>query len=226
MANTTLFTALNQRLLELRNNLLPVEFDPLSNYDSKTIDMTKGYTLLVHSEIEYFIESLCCIFVKLQVERYKNDKTPSPCALALVAYSKLEWTITTDEMEIPKITSSKLTDTLTTLLSKMSISYNKDIVNSNNGIKTKNLLKLIAPTGMIEHFPEVEMESFNTFGGHRGNLAHVSTKHINFDIDPLSQLNHLTNNMLPVLQAFDEKLLLLEPNLATINWEEVKPGQL
>lgn len=226
MANTALFTALNQRLLELRNNLLPVEFDPLSNYDSKTIDMTKGYTLLAHSEIEYFIESICCAFVKLQVERYRTNKTPSACALALITYSKLEWEITNDEMDVPKITSSRLTDSLTTLLSKMNISYNKDVVNSNNGIKTKNLLKLIAPTGMIDHFPEVDMENFNTFGGHRGNLAHVSTKHINFDIDPLSQLNHLNDNLLPALQAFDEKLLTHEHNLATVNWEDVKPGQL
>ncbi|MHA2936883.1 HEPN domain-containing protein [Vibrio sp. RC27] len=225
MANTDLFQSLELRLADLRTNLLPEEFDALAGYDDKTLDMTKGYTLLVHSEVEYYIESICYKFVELQVLKYRQTKQPSACAMALITYSKLDWSATNEEVEIPTINSSKLSDSLTTLLTKMSLSY-YGIINSNNGIKAKNLRKLVAPTGMIDHFPEVNMEDFSTFGGHRGNLAHVSTRHINFTIDPSDQLNKLTNNILPTLKAFDESLLNEEPQLASVVWSDVKPGQL
>ncbi|KHT59690.1 hypothetical protein RJ44_08275 [Alteromonas macleodii] len=225
MANTQLYTDLEARLNDLRINLLPQTFDPMGNYDAKSIDLAKGYMLLVHSEIEYYIESICHKFIDLQISKYSRDKIPTECALALMTYAKLEWDVNSEESIIPNIISSNTKHTISTLLNKMLRSYNQ-IVNSNNGIKTKNLQKLIAPTGMIEYFPDVEMENFNSFGGNRGKLAHVSTTHIGFTIDPSDQYNKLTNNLLPALKTFDEKLVDREPNLSTVVWSDVKPGEL
>lgn len=225
MANTSLYSSLESRVSELRINMLPETFDAIEGYDTKTLDLTKGYMLLVHSEIEHYIESICHKFIDLQVTKYWEDKAPSACALALITYSKLEWEVSNEETNIPTITSSSTKKTVGVLLKIMLKSYNI-IVNSNHGIKTNNLQKLIAPTGMIEHFPDIEMENFNSFGGHRGELAHLSTSHLRTEIDPEDQYNKLTNNLLPALQAFDQELVANEPKLSLVNWSEVKPGEL
>ena len=225
MANTSLYSELETRLDELRSNLLPDEFDPMSSYSIKDIDMTKGYLLLAHSEVEYFIESICHKFIELQVTRYCQSDTPTNCTLALLLYSKLDWMVSTEAIAVPGIQSSNLEDTVKTLLVKASKKFNEQ-VNGNHGVKAVNIRRLIAPTGLLAAIPEDEIESFDTFGSDRGNVAHVSTKHITAGLDPLAVLNKLKTNILPTLKSIDEKMLKLEPGLATVNWVDVKPGTL
>ncbi|HAS8291254.1 TPA: hypothetical protein I7707_21400, partial [Vibrio vulnificus] len=85
MANTTLYQDLVARLSQLRSHLLPSEFDDLGNYDARTLDMVKGYMLLVHSEIEYYFESVCHKFVDLQVRKFRSNLEPNLCSMALLA---------------------------------------------------------------------------------------------------------------------------------------------
>lgn len=49
MASSERFTTLQERLEELRNHLLPVEFSPIGEYDPVQLDMAKGYRLLTHA---------------------------------------------------------------------------------------------------------------------------------------------------------------------------------
>lgn len=225
MANTTLYQDLVTRLSQLRSHLLPSEFDDLGNYDARTLDMVKGYMLLVHSEIEYYFESVCHKFVDLQVRKFRSNLEPNLCSMALLAYSKLEWDISRNEMDIPSIQSSRLNDTLQSIISKMAKEYNA-IINGNHGVKEKNLVKLIAPTGTLHLFPDVDLANFDTLGANRGRLAHISNRHIGIQIDPQAQLNNLDNNILPSLSEFDERLVNIDNDLLQVNWTTVTPGTL
>ncbi|MGY3993052.1 hypothetical protein [Aeromonas veronii] len=225
MANTTLYQELEARLSQLRVHLLPAEFDDFGIYDAKTIDMVKGYMLLVHSEIEYYFESICHKYVDLQVNKFRSNLAPNLCSMALLAYSKLEWDISVNENQVPNIQSSRLTDSLKTIISKMAREYNA-VINGNNGVKEKNLVKLIAPTGTLHLFPQDELANFDTLGADRGRLAHISSRHINIQIDPKAQLNNLQNNILPSLSRFDERLVEIESDLLGANWSTVTPGNL
>ncbi|EPV1127217.1 hypothetical protein ACV17F_005203 [Vibrio harveyi] len=225
MANTILYQDLVARLSQLRVNLLPVEFDDLGDYDTKTLDMVKGYILLVHSEIEYYFESICHKFVDLQVTKFRANLEPNRCSMALLAYSKLDWNISAGEEQIASIQSSRLDDTLQRIISKMAKEYNA-IINGNHGVKEKNLVKLIAPTGTLHQFPGVELANFDTLGADRGRLAHISSRHIGIQIDPQAQLNNLDNNILPSLSEFDERLVNIDNDLLQVNWATVTPGTL
>ncbi|WP_274803913.1 hypothetical protein [Pseudoalteromonas rhizosphaerae] len=225
MANTTLYNNLQARLSELRINLLPEEFDDLGNYDNKELDMVKGYMLLVHSEIEYYFESICHKFVDLQVNEFRTSYEPNLCTMALLAYSKLEWDISLEQTTLPSIQSSSLSQTLKTIITKMAKEYNA-IINGNHGVKEKNLLKLIAPTGTLDSFPVDELANFDTLGSERGRLAHISGRHIGIQIDPKTQLSNLNNNILPSLKEFDKRLVDIEDKLLEAEWNAIKPGSL
>lgn len=55
---TKLLNDLQKRLSYLRNSMLPKKFDALGNYDDQTILLTEAYILLVHAEIESYIETV------------------------------------------------------------------------------------------------------------------------------------------------------------------------
>lgn len=225
MANTILYQDLVARLSQLRVNLLPEEFNAMGDYDAKTLDMVKGYMLLVHSEIEYYFESICHKFVDLQVAKFRTNLEPNLCSMALLAYSKLDWNISAGEEQIPSIQSSRLDDTLKRIISKMAKEYNA-VINGNHGVKEKNLVKMIAPTGTLHLFPNIDLANFDTLGANRGRLAHVSNRHINIQIDPRAQLNNLDNNILPSLESFDARLVEFENELLQVDWSTIKPGTL
>lgn len=58
MAPSKRFIELKGRLVELRQNLLPVKFSATGDYTDIQMDHARGYRLLAHAEIESYLEDV------------------------------------------------------------------------------------------------------------------------------------------------------------------------
>src|SRR5713101_6781416 len=56
MATSRRFKALISRIETLREHFLPKQFSPIGQYTLRQYDLAKAYVLLVHAEIEAFLE--------------------------------------------------------------------------------------------------------------------------------------------------------------------------
>jgi len=202
--NSTRFVQLRKSIDSLKLQLLPKKFNILGRYTELQVTKTKSFMLLVHAEIEYFIEETVREKAIDSVRKFKEENIISLSVVTLLGFlSKKNQTITetlragnTDIKDIQQ----RLDESLTIFLST---------IESNHGIKNKNLLELLLPVGIEEsQLDTVWINDMDGFGSDRGLFAHKSgssystIKVINPE-DVLSKVE----NLLIGLRELDNSLL-------------------
>ncbi|MEV5742602.1 HEPN domain-containing protein [Microbispora rosea] len=169
------FEMLMARILELRSNLLPAEFDPTGLYAIQVHECARAFRLLAHAEFEAFIEERAQQIVTRAVNEWLSQGSIRPSLLALVAFeSSTGWKETTILAANEK---QKKAPDLTERVDDARKKYLNYVIMMNNGIKEKNLLRILLPLGVREeHINEQWLSTLEAWATARGELAHKSGK--------------------------------------------------
>lgn len=98
MPTSIRFKEMRARLTELRHHMLPAKFSPTGDYSDRQLDRTRGYRVLVHAEIESYIEDVAREAVTQAIQKWRKNRKPSAILLAFLAAYHSGWN-TNDERE-------------------------------------------------------------------------------------------------------------------------------
>ena len=124
-------------------------------------DRLQSYILLVHAEIEYFLEELG----KEVVQSAVLASTTTSCRPLV---SRLIYLKTKGTIEITRLSPD--------LINSVSKFYER-IVEGNHGLKALHLMRLFMPLGLTHRdFDVVFLANMEAFGRKRGGIAHGSAR--------------------------------------------------
>ncbi|MGG0418743.1 HEPN domain-containing protein [Priestia aryabhattai] len=172
---TKRFVELETRIIQLEDHLLneinnEVETSDIANTEAKIQDYLKGYRLLIHAEIEHYIEEMSFLLVKKAFSRWKSEHHSSFVLTSILVYTDLGLSIKQKDDRTKNIL------TLDDRVNKAVTNYFRDI-SQNHGIKEDNLVKLLTPLGVgIEQLDQAWVATMNSFGSDRGTIAHKSAR--------------------------------------------------
>jgi hypothetical protein len=169
------FEMLSARILELRSNLLPEEFEPTGLYSVQVHESARAFRLLAHAEFEAFIEDRAQQIVTRAVSEWLSRGSIRLSLLALVAFeSTTGWK---DATILSANEKQKKAPDLAQRINDARKSYLNYLVMQNNGIKEKNLLRILFPLGAREeNIDEQWLSTLEAWATARGDLAHKSGK--------------------------------------------------
>jgi len=78
--------ALLKRLDTLRQNFLPKDFSPIGQYEAREHDLARGYVLLVHAEIESYLEDRATDVANSAEKRWKKKGIHSRVIKSVVRF--------------------------------------------------------------------------------------------------------------------------------------------
>jgi hypothetical protein len=166
------FAELSERVDDLHFRFVP-PLEPTGIYTAAEYDRMSAFRLLVHAEIERFIELL----VEDALSRF---------------LAKLEsW---------KKIGCNSLL--VNSLISHMEKELRKE-VRSNHGVKSKNILALLKPLGLSgTHLDNFWLQTMDAYGEIRGRHAHNSRRTTQ-PIDPRTEQDLIYMQILPALMRLE-----------------------
>jgi len=153
------YEVLKKRINEIIDNF-SFEQDPTSMPTPQQQDMVRAMIVLCHAEFEDYIERLASDLLSNGEQEWINSSVANKNIAALF-------------LEHDKICTS---DTIATK-SRQAIKNYRDDIKTNHGIKTSNLIKLYKPLGykVEEEFDSAFLSELESFGTHRGEVAHSSS---------------------------------------------------
>lgn len=165
---------------------------PTGNYTKKEQDRIRGFVVLVHAEIESYIEDRASAKITLELSRWRNNRKRSNCIKAVMAFLSSEISFVNDNNK--KSLEHRILRV---------VSHYLGLVQKNNGIKKKNIYSLLLPIGLeVDNIDPLWLEEMNTFGAFRGEIVHT-THSVQSPIDRDIELNRITNNIMPGLSIID-----------------------
>lgn len=172
MSTIPRFAELIERVDDLHFRFVP-PLDPTGTYSDAEYDAMSAFRLLVHAEIERFIESLvedALTRFTQKINSWKISGCNSQLVDSLVAYVDREL---------------------------------RKSVKANNGVKSKNILEMLKPIGLNgTSLDNVWLQTMNTYGEVRGGHAHNSRRAVT-PIDPQTEQNLVFVQILPELQKLE-----------------------
>jgi hypothetical protein len=216
MPQSERYSQLEARLDELRAHLLPSEFSDTGDYTSAVLDMAKGYRLLVHAEIESYIEEASKEIVTEALSHWVRNKKPSITIISFLAAYHSSWSVNDEQSnnEIIELAKNRVNpkDSLAEAINIATRQFLQKIKN-NHGIKSNNFKTLILPTGIdLEDLDAELLIKLDSYGSKRGEIAHNSSLRVTQQINPKDELTEVTY-LLSCLATLDEKILLLRASL-------------
>jgi len=212
MAKSVRFRTLNKELNRLKRQFLP-KISPVGFYSDRQLALTLAYRVLVHAEIEAYLEDRVWEVVRNAKRNW--DQTSKPCRvlISIVAFSgqmmeappnTLNPTKAAKSIPLEKISLNKKIDS--------AINCFKQVIDKNHGLKEANILALLLPIGInSDDLDPVLLATMNTFGEQRGVVAHssaISYKAIQSP-DPSTELSRVQQIMKGLL-LLDELISDLE----------------
>jgi hypothetical protein len=163
---------LQKRVAELRSHFIP-RIDRTGVYSDRQYDRVRGYRLLVHAEIESYLEDRVTDLAIQSFTYWKADRRPRTCLTALVAYY---------DTQFPSVPSSVLRPAQNTTLDLLEarIEKAKNIFvlkakTKNHGIREEDVLSLILPVGVqAADLDQTWLATIDSFGQERGLTAHTA----------------------------------------------------
>lgn len=203
------FKEMQKRLRELKLNMLPRTFSPTGDYSDRQLDRARGYRLLVHAEIESYLEDVARECVISAVQKWKIDKSPSNILICFLASYHSSWNINAEanDEDIIKIAKTRVNfkDSVDAVIDLAVKQFIKRI-GDNHGVKEENFKALIFPLGITPDDVDSDwISSLNSFGSLRGEIAHKAkktTSQINPEDEYLT-VNHLADG----LRRLDQRIL-------------------
>jgi len=208
MPYTPEFQKLKSRLRELKINMLPKKFSPTGDYNNRIQDRARGYRLLVHAEIEAYLEDVSRIVVNKKINEWKKNRIPSRILISFIACYHSGW-VEYDEVhneEITKLAKSRknIKEIIEEVIDHAQQQYMNNIM-TNHGVRKNNLKKIIIPLGIdMTDLDQTWLNDLDDFGKKRGDLAHKS-KSTQSSIDPKVEYNRISN-ILEGLKELDKKI--------------------
>ncbi len=206
MALSRRFRDLKSRVRELRNHLLPRTFSPTGDYTDRQMDRARGFRLLVHAEIESYLEDVSRDTVTDAIRRWKGEGISSRSLVSFLASYHSSWSVsdTISNDEIMQIAKSRknIKESVEKIIDLAQTQFIQRIQN-NHGIIEDNFYGLIVPTGVdISKLDQTWIASLSSFGSLRGKVAHQS-KMVVGTINPEDELKTV-NDLIKGIEALDK----------------------
>lgn len=188
-----LYKNLSSRVGTLEERYLPKSPNPVGDYSDEEQDDAKACILLVHAEIEEYLENLAgklCTIACEKLSRCEFDELTSAFLYSFGGRAK--------ELEGASSLSS---------IAKGADALHRKAIGGNNGIKAKDVKKMFAPFSVggleLEETLEASLDSFGTL---RGKCAHAGSIGIKESIncyETRQKIDELMNG----LSDFDERYI-------------------
>lgn len=187
MAKSKRYRELNRGVGKLRSALLPGKFDPTGTYRGAERAHLRAisFRILVHAEIESFIEDRAHDLFDAAWNAWKNHRVPSRVLSALLAFSGHSMPTPPSKLGSP---GKKNYDDSDGLLSRAKKRWKDDVYKNNYGVKEANVLALLLPLGIDGgDLDTTLLADLTSFGGSRGAVAHKSSVGVTIHADPKSE---------------------------------------
>lgn len=219
MAYSNRYRELKSASTKLRKDMLPNYFKKNQNYNREHITRTIAYHILIHAEIEAYIEDRAWDIALAAKEKWEREKKANRIILALLAFSGL--LMDKPPNSILPDQPSQLTGwhEKIRLSSKVTQAVNSFyyVISSNNGIKEVNVIRMLLPIGVGPDELDtvtVLLADLNSYGETRGYFAHKNSQEYRaiMQIDPKEELNKaksLVTNLVSIDIILNDLLLEL-----------------
>jgi hypothetical protein len=160
--------------------------------------MLMSFRILLHAEIEYYLEQLIIQKVNKAKEKWIKHKDCSSILLSLLSYTECSFS------PIPTALGEINTgNDITFRVNKAVSTFITRIEKQNHGIKEANIIPLVISLGMdYTKIDQTLLNDLSSFGGLRGDIAHKSFK-VAQSIIPKNEEN-LSQQIIQSLKPFDE----------------------
>lgn len=180
MLNTERFIMLENRLAELRSNMLPEEFSPTGDYSERELDEARGYRLLAHAEIESYLEERSRAAILNSVRNWIKHKKPSKIVFSLISSYHICWDLnpaTSDEETVKLLKKrAKITNSIDELVQDAANKYIK-ATEDNHGVREKNIRTLLTPLGIdLSDLDNEWKVNLDNFGKKKEVMSLIGTK--------------------------------------------------
>jgi|SRR5712671_61711 len=186
-----------KRLKTLEKHFLPkdLKFPPTGQYSKQQEDHARAYVLLVHAEIEAYIEDRVQEVADLAYAQWKQTATFTKTLDRLLRHhldtQRKPWR--------PIVRSDEA----------VNAAFNSygSIVKGNNGVKESDLLSMLFPIGLDYHrLDGTWLATMNSFGALRGSFAHTTQIKAQQSINPQDEYRTVTDLILPPIKKLDSKI--------------------
>ena len=160
MARSPELESLRKRVAALKTAMLPVP-TPTGIYSDEQYDRTLAFRVLVHAEIEGYLEAIALAALRAARDAWQQSNTPCTCLMALLAFTT------------PESKKQAKAKGLTARI-ELAASWQMDrIEKSNHGIREAHLLQIFRPIGIeVDQLNSTWVNSIDSFGQLRGQAAH------------------------------------------------------
>lgn len=156
--------------LQIIEDTLP-QHNQFGTYSPSELVSIRAYYVLCHAEFEYFFEECATKKINSVMREFNRNSMPHMLLLSLTfAFIK------SDE----DVLEAKKNSNLNGLLRIMRTKYQKNVLDSNHGIKESNLIDIYSPLGIDIHsvLDGDVIAELSVLGAKRGDFAHKAL-HLN-----------------------------------------------
>jgi hypothetical protein len=206
MSTSFQYRETKNQITRLHKHLLPNKFDPTGCYTDRQNTRVLAYRVLVHAEIETYLEERVWAIGLDAVNLWKNNREMKKTLLSLLAFSGRVMEYPPNTLT-PKKGSKVIEPEKVSLDKKIDIAINdfRRVIQTNHGVKEVNLLALLLPIGIdIYDLDEAWISSMSAFGEGRGQVAHKSSRVINL-LDPQTEAQNI-RQLMAGLKDLDDML--------------------
>ena len=188
MGNSRRFLVLKKRVVQLGRDLLP-PVNPVGGYSLQDQDQIRGFRILVHAEVEAFLEDLASEIVQKSLNRYTATGKANKILKTLAqAFCRSHRPTTGEDFYVRAVKQ-----------------YQEDVIKGNHGIKEANICVLFLPIGIDRGLLDPAwLSTMSSFGAKRGEVAHSSFR-VATVLDPVIE-NNFVQQLTANLEQFDIQL--------------------
>lgn len=200
MARSQEFRTLRSRVRQLRDHFLPKHFDQTGSYSPRQFDRARAFRLLAHAEIEWYLELVSFETANKAYDAWQVRGMITEPLISMVAYTE------SPLGKVPETKPSTGQADLVTRIEKSRNSLTRYSKSRNNGIRERNILRLLLPVGIKEaDIDSTWLATIDSFGKDRGETAHHSGK-VSNPPDPKNEFDKVIQ-IVDGLVDIDRKLL-------------------
>ncbi len=193
---------LDAAVAALRAGLMNYESRLDGAYSQEELMKCQAFIVFSHAEIENYLEKVARRIMIEAKARWDEHALPDRVIIGLLTYRRNELTGPPDDIRNPTKKQN-----LNEIVNE-AVKLQGDIISDNNGIKTSNLSKLLAPLGVSDlEVEEALLIQLSNVGSRRGDFVHKQSKvSIRNLRDPFTDEVKDISTLLSEIRRFDEKL--------------------
>jgi hypothetical protein len=171
---------LTRRLARLRKHFLPRVFSATGDYTEMQLDHARGYRLLVHAEIEAYLEDRARAIMNMAVKNWTADRKPREIIVNLLSFQFESKAASNQDLKNEYAGRNRRKNEA---VQSAQGAFNR-ILSLNHGIKEENILKILLPLSLKgSDIDPTWLGTIDSFGAARGETAHSSIK-VQQPLDP------------------------------------------